>query len=340
MRFLLSVGCLTGLLLMGCTEGGGEDVATPVSHPPGEARTYPVAPRLRNASAPLDTPTYEGSGQAMHPDVVAFPEPWHGFRYWMAMTPYPYDTAERENPSLLASNDGRSWSVPPGVTNPLVPPPPCDHNSDPDLVYDARTDELLLFYTEILRPQFCGPDTNVNTVKLIRSSDGLSWSEPETVLEFDLDRYPVYVSPAVVYRRGRFEMWMVGNNGALVYSASPDGEMWTPPLTLRFPDILWHIDVRYIPSRSEYWMLYATSAGPGGELRFARSSDGRLWEVCREPVLRPGDGWDNDRIYRSTFLYDRGSNRLRVWYSARSDEGFWGIGYTEGGHPGLLGRGC
>ena len=63
------------------------------------------------------------------------------------MTPYPYDTDTRENPSIVVSDDGLSWSVPDGLENPLVSPPACDHNSDPDIVYNPRSDELFVYYT-------------------------------------------------------------------------------------------------------------------------------------------------------------------------------------------------
>jgi hypothetical protein len=49
---------------------------------------------LQNASKPVSTPTYEGSGEAVHPSVIDFKteynlSEWNGFRYWMACTPYP-----------------------------------------------------------------------------------------------------------------------------------------------------------------------------------------------------------------------------------------------------------
>ncbi|MGB2695234.1 MAG: hypothetical protein WBD55_08615 [Dehalococcoidia bacterium] len=337
MRVTLLSTCALVLFLLACTSSA-DTASEPTVRPPQP--TLPQAPPLTNAAESLDIPTYDGSGQAAHPDVVSFADGWGGHTYWMVMTPYPYDTSERENPSLLVSEDGQSWVVPAGVTDPLVSTPPCDHNSDPDLVYDPQTDELMLYYTEVLRPQFCGAGTNTNSVKLMTSSDGVAWSEPKTVMEFDLGRYPVYVSPAVVYRGGRFEMWMAGNDDTLVYTTSDDGEAWAPLQEGSLPDSLWHLDVQYVAARHEYWMLYATLPGTGGELKFARSADGLDWDMCEQPVLQASSGWDSDRIYRSTFLYDEARNMLRVWYSARDGEGVWGIGYTEGGHPGLSGGAC
>ena len=46
-----------------------------------------------NASTPLTTPTYDGSGETVHPAVIdaiaATGSIWNGHRYWMAVTPYP-----------------------------------------------------------------------------------------------------------------------------------------------------------------------------------------------------------------------------------------------------------
>lgn len=42
---------------------------------------------LKNAAAPEYIPTYDGSNQSTHPSVLYFADGWHGFRYWMGMTP-------------------------------------------------------------------------------------------------------------------------------------------------------------------------------------------------------------------------------------------------------------
>ena len=44
---------------------------------------------LANAIAPQAIPTYDGTNQPTHPSVVKFEQPWNGYLYWMAMTPYP-----------------------------------------------------------------------------------------------------------------------------------------------------------------------------------------------------------------------------------------------------------
>ena len=74
-------------------------------------------------------------------------------------------------------------------------------------------------------------------------------------------------------------------------------------------------------------MLFVDSPLAGSRLKLATSEDGLAWDIHPTPLLAPGSGWDDERIYRASFLYDDG--RLRVWYSARSSAGQWHVGYSE-----------
>src|SRR4029079_13330269 len=90
----------------------------------------------------VTVPTYDGSGQAVHPDVVEFESAWHGAKYWLTMTPYPKSDQKLENPSILTSENGVDVAVPDGIKNPVIAPPKNsrDYNSDPELLYEAQTD--------------------------------------------------------------------------------------------------------------------------------------------------------------------------------------------------------
>ena len=80
---------------------------------------------LLNASTFLNIPTTDNSEQACHPSIIDFrneynKSAWHGYRYWMAYTPYTNGSNSVENPSLIASNNGIDWVVPTGISNPLM----------------------------------------------------------------------------------------------------------------------------------------------------------------------------------------------------------------------------
>jgi len=319
---------LSVVVVLGC--GGSEGTAfgrppTPSVEPsPTLAPWSP--PVFDNASSPLDLPTYDGSGQSVHPDVVYFPDGWHGHKYWMVMTPYPFDSDSWENPSILVSDDGLSWSAPDGLSNPIAPGPSCDHNSDPDVVYNPRADELYVYFTEQLRADRC-PDQNANSLRLVTSADGVNWSAPKTVMSWELDTDPLYLSPAVVYTDGVFRLWMASSAGGVVYATSQDGLVWSPLETLDVTPVPWHLDVSFVDG--EYVMLLVDSPVADARLMAAMSRDGLKWSTRNDPILAPGDGWDDNRIYRSTLVFDEPSRLVKLWYSARSGAGQWHVGYTE-----------
>lgn len=296
--------------------------------------------RLRNAPTYLTTPTYDGSGQTVHPDVAHFPRGWNGYEYWMVMTPYPNGNDRYENPSILASHDGISWSVPAGLVNPLVPAPPCDHNSDANMIYNDTTDELWVYYLDARRASRCAghggqPYYNHQYLKVVTSRDGRRWSRPKIVMDFPLGGGQIFpVSPSIVKQADRYYLWLVSAAEKSVWFAeSGDGLSFTALRRVGFANPVWHLNVEYIAGRDEYWMVYSYP-DLGGSLRFATSGDRTTWTVHNTPMLAPTTGWDRN-LYRATFLYDEYTNLLRVWYSARGDTQ-WRTGYAAVEYDALL----
>lgn len=295
---------------------------------------------LVNASEPQMIPTYDGNNQPTHPSVIKFDAPWNGYTYWMAMTPYPYNNGNYEDPSIVASNDGTNWVVPEGVTNPLWPKPNPGHNCDVDLVYVEDLDELWMYYVE-------ADDVQSSRVRLIRSSDGVNWSEPQTVIE-DPDYMYSILSPSIeILPNGTWMMWYVdtgnagwaGQNNQVKYRASYDGITWSAPVTcsdfLQPGYQIWHIDVHYDEDTGAYYALFP--AYPNGTncdycvLFFAVNSTGGKWEFFNDPILKantPGS-WDDFCIYRPSMLIED-DGTLRVWYGAeKQSDASWHIGETQ-----------
>ena len=201
---------------------------------------------LANATAPQDTPTYEDSGQVVHPDIVYFANGWNGYRYWLVMEPYPFSQDSFENPSILVSNDGASWAPPPGINNPIALPN-TSYLADADLVYDQASDQLWMYY----------PHQTVNgQTRIIRktSSDGINWGDPyNEPLLFSVPDYQL-LSPAVVKVGSTYKMWSVntgaqgcdGQSNFVQLRTSTNGTSWSAPSSVSFaiPNMLpWHIDV-------------------------------------------------------------------------------------------------
>ena len=267
---------------------------------------------------PLDLKTYDGSNQVVHPDYLAAPGLGVTGQF-LAITPYPNSNRNFENPSFYTGGGSWRWRPPTGLRNPVVAAPASAYLSDPDAVYDASAKEIWLYYREV---------KDSNNIFVVRSADGVKWSAPQRSVSAPRDRL---VSPAVVRRSATdWLMWAVdaGSYGCsasstrIVLRRSTDGMSWGPPEDVTLSDgapMAWHLDVQWIPSKSEYWALY--SAKPSDScgtpaMMFARSRDGLHWTVRGEPlVMRGMHRQIADIVYRATFRYNPATDDLWLWIS-------------------------
>jgi hypothetical protein len=249
----------------------------------------------------------------------------------MAMLPYPHYGSWAENPSILVSNDGNSWQVPPGLINPIIYPPNPGCNADTDIVYNDDTNELWVYFMRYWSA------AKLVKLTLMKSSDGVHWSEPEYLITWYLNTGTDNERSYAIIKQGSDWHYWAESSDALhdvYYRYSTDGKNWSEAQNIVFspvPEFLpWHLDVIYVPDRSEYWMLFNCPDATGGSLFLAKSRDRLNWTPALNKVLSPSvSGWDNDMLYRSTLLYDSNSQLLRIWYSADDAGGEWHIGYTQ-----------
>jgi hypothetical protein len=301
---------------------------------------------LANAPTPLVTPTYDGSGQAVEPTVLYFPGAWRGHHYWMAMSPYPVGNARFENPSVLVSEDGLSWSVPTGLENPVVRPGAAEELADWTLVYDDTSDELWGYYLAEVKDR---ERQRSEFLYRITSTDGVHWSLPLMVLA----GMPYHMeSPTVVKTGGEFRMWTVnvGPGGCATTTSvvqertSVDGVQWSPPVPvgIEVPGfVVWHLNVTQVPG-TQRLLAAVTAFRENTSCNTTRLfltygdddyGDDQAMATYPKPLLVPGKGlaWDDHAIYRSSLIYDPQHERLRLWYSARhTTTNVWHFGYTEG----------
>ena len=289
---------------------------------------------LPNAPSPQITPTYDGSGKVVEPSIHVFDSPWHGFTHWLIVSPYPNSNALLENPSVLVSNDGKSWSVPPGLTNPVALPAKGAHLDDASLYYDSASDQLWIY--------FLADDTQEHLFRTT-SSDGVTWSAPQELLKGS----GYWISSPSVERgiSTNYGLWTVnlGSNSCtntpskIEYRSSADGVTWSAAQATNAVQpgyIPWHVTVNYIPSKSEYWMLlaaYAANSDCGKtQLFFQKSTDGINWVSYNHVALGIAQlgRWDDSMIYRSTLHYTPATDLLEVWYNGRQDIDYR-VGYTS-----------
>jgi len=304
-RVLVSV-----LAAAACSDGAAPHVLPPP--PPPDVRVLTLV-------------TYDGSGQAVHPDAAVTPLTWGAAATQLFVTPYPNGDATKENPSLYVGTSLLDWLVPVGVTNPIARPVN-GYLSDPDQLFNPETNELWLYYRAV---------TTENQIFLIRGSGPSSWSTPTLVAS--APNHSI-VSPTVVRRgAGDWLMWSVNSGASGCTSAattvelrrSSDGVTWSDPVTTDLSEtnaFAWHIDVEWIPSKQEFWAIYNVKV-PGScttaALDFAKSLDGVHWLPAAGPVLvRGAIPAFADIVYRASLLYDEASDNITLWYSgARFDNG-------------------
>lgn len=302
----------------------------------------------------LSLRTYEGSGQVVHPDVIRVPAGGIGEGgsnagvapgesaasrvtwgpYWMAITPYPFSREKFENPSIYWSADGFDWVEPRPALNPIVPRPRFDHNCDPDLVFEDGS--FVLTYLETQRDEFRPDSTGIQKLQVVRSPDGITWKPPETFVEWDLRRDPLYLSPCLVRGPEGWRTYLVWpKEKKIVWLPTPQLASVGPPqgeLVLGLPGHRpWHLDI--FPARDGHIALLC-SRGPNAtsnsdvDLWIGASRDLETWSFREEPLLKASpEFFDTEDIYRSTGLEEGG--QIVIWFSAKTHADTWFLGVMK-----------
>lgn len=279
----------------------------------------------------LTVPTHvtPSGGETTHPSVVLFPKPWNGYRYWMAHTPYAAGDTAQEDPNIVASNDGITWVVPAGLTNPIQDAPGgSDYNSDTDLV--AGPDGALwLFWRRV---------TTVETVYLSKSTNGTTWSSPVAILQTAITPLPHLLSPSLVREADHWTMWgvdmstspntlVVRQSAGLTLTSPSD---WGSPTVCAITGTVkneagadqepWHVEVRKFGG--QYIGLLTVgdngTSGTNAQIQVIVSTDGTNWTGGTQSCIPQINVNLHNRLYRATFApeYDNGELVLRCWYSA------------------------
>jgi hypothetical protein len=256
---------------------------------------------------PLEIEDYDGKNSITHPDVVFIPEGWNGWRYWMVYTPYPPGT--RENPSIAVSNDGVDWTIPEGLTNPIVgyEDGPSGTWSDTDML--LRPDgKMIVYFRKVSNEK----------IYIVESTDGVNWT-PRTdngtwlpVLEPEVGVSGIY-SPAVVLEDDdTYSMWSADeDNGVVHLRTSNDGYVWGAPQACTLPTVMnkpFHLDV--VRVKDEYYMLlhirsqgnFVNSSYYTNRLYHLESTDGINWTGEPHPAVPLDKHGISTRHYRSTFV--------------------------------------
>lgn len=293
-----------------------------------------------NDVVPLTSPTHDGHGETVQPDVVYVDAGWNGYKYWMAFTSWPTDD-RIESTDLIASNDGDSWEVPDGLTNPIPSEPPANYDyADPCLFFspDGLTLHLVYMVYHI-------PGTNPDQLALISSTDGVNWSAPIIILTssgvepltspsviWDGSQYVLYTCDATTDPRS-LKRWtapsLTGSWSSPINCTfvRDYGDYGYPTIAASHPDFPYHGHVKY--SGGVYYGIYTDR----DDAFLISSHDGVTWQFIRYngyfPVtLANGVGtWDAE-IYSCSLL--KLSSGFDLFYSGddKADPAVFHIGRT------------
>ena len=179
------------------------------------------------------------------------------------------------------------------------------------------------------------------------STDGVEWTmDPANPVlttgdEGAWDDYAIS-GVAVLHDGSEFRMWYGGSDGEVVrggYATSPDGSVWTKyednPIIDVGPtgtfDDHWAIPLAVVVADGRYqiWYSAAQDVGPDDfrwQVGYAESTDGLSWTKHTEPVIEPGNGWDNWLVYAPSVLFDGAA--YHMWYTGVTGGRNFGIGYA------------
>jgi hypothetical protein len=283
------------------------------------------------------TPT---GGEVTHPSVVFVPEGWNGYKYWMAITPYPAGNDDHEDPNVVASHDGITWVVPNGLTNPIADATgQPQYHSDTDLVLGPNN-TMYLFWRWSNSVDNGGTEERL---KYAVSTNGVNWSAPTDYWVTDQDIQRI-MSPSMIYEDGAWTMYGVDivpspNQVVRVRNTSPDPAVgWGASEVLNVGTMQtgkepWHVQV--IKTGGRYYGLLndctLNQNGASGDLLFLSSADGITFTNSGVPIVPKVVTGEHDNIYRSCMIpaTQGGHAGFRLWYTGWRNTGpVWNLYYT------------
>ncbi len=271
----------------------------------------------------LSVKTYEGSNQAIHPDVII----GHDNKLKMVFTPFPFSDDDIENPSVLESEDGYNFTEIPNTEKPLIKMPtlPPDYrnayNNDPDIIFDNG--KYYMVYNETFSQK---QEKFYQNVKIVAYDTNFKRLDSATIL-----RQPSYsrmtFSPSLI-KANRYYMFFVNrtpsNKFEISYMSNPelmrgwDNQIKQKVLLNTSGNFQpWHINVLRNTFDGFYYMLIAgkfdVASSKNNSLYIARSKDLIKWTLAPEPIMKK-ENYGHSQIYRSAAIFTD-KNNMMLWYS-------------------------
>lgn len=293
-----------------------------------------------NALKNLEFPTAYNTSEITHTSLINFPNRWHGYKYWLAATPYPKGDSSKENPHIFASNNLIDWSTPKGLTNPLdeidTKKTPKNYNSDTHLIYNESKQRLELFW------RYVDKLNNKIIIYYITSKNGVDWTDKQVSYSGVFKKTDM-LSPAIIKEKDIYMLWYVDDDFKINYRKSKDLKKWSNPtiVDISFENsklVSWHIDIAKNDGKYEMLISAFEKKSPGRNYKdrtsmsvyYSSSIDNIHWTKAKE-IIKPSNNrnkWDGRSLYRSSFIKE--NNYYFVLYSGISCDGHRGAGLSYG----------
>lgn len=287
--------------------------------------------RVTNATTTFVVPTYEGSGQTIHPSMLYFKDGWNGYNFWLGITPYPNSNDAAENPSVFASNDGINWVVPYNTPNPLDRTTDVNtyYLSDTQLVYRKDLDRLEIWYRK-----YSSTTSLVQEVIYRRTTtDGSTWTDVEELHSITGGNGAVLLSPTAIYEDGIYKIWVSGYND-ICYFTSIDGKNWNLVNSAILPRSTAGFHIAVTRTNNGYVMLgHLQGTSPSDKsaqgIVYTFSEDGINWGEPKKilTVSNNADAFDYNQLYRPQLTV--GDGKYYLVYSGRNNKNEWHTGILE-----------
>ena len=231
--------------------------------------------------------TYDGSGQAVHPDIAFYKK-----QYWLTVTPYPYGMEEYENPCIYQGQNLNALKSPDGPVAVQHKHTQGVHLSDPCFAVKDKT--LFCFYRESERKG----GIEKQAIWGVQYSDSENkWRDP--VLLFDSVDDKI-LSPAMLYNvAGELVVYYVSSlHNTYTLVSTKIGKSIEPLIKYRISDMpadyyLWHIGIskvidiqKDVINPNELAGLFLMkSKFKGGDMKlYETRNDGNslVWHTIRE----------------------------------------------------------
>jgi len=268
----------------------------------------------------LHTYNDDPNNEVVHPSVLRFDSPWNGWIYWMAYTPYSNEVAAVENVSIEVSNDGITWQVPDGLTNPIYIPP-SGNTADPDLVF--HNDILWVVFHD---NSFAG----LSSIDAAYTTTGTNWTLHTTtnILSVASGSTNQVLSPAVIVDKDNtLKMWTMnslhdsGTNTLQMWTSIGVTNEWTfagdCDLNESYTDTptgeLWHHEVCELGGQ----YIYMGCNNGYKAIYFGTSFDGLTWNLSTNNNV---EGTQIINAYRPAFVpvFKDGKLQFETWYGTKS----------------------